>query len=299
MNNSKQRLTCAQVRAGDMVDYLSGLGHYPTKINGNNYWYLSPLRSERTPSFKINRKLNRWYDHGLSKGGNLIDFAILYHKCTVGALLQNITGSFCFHPATLHQSPRAPEENKIQVLHAFIISSVTLVNYLKERRIPLAIAGTYCREVRYQFKQKIYYAIGFKNDAGGYELRNPYCKNSSAPKSVTTIKNGANKIAVFEGFFDFLSFIVLNQNEPSFQWDFCILNSISFFERSRPFLEQYNSIHLFLDNDTAGQNCSRAAIQSNKNYVNENNLYKGYKDLNEWLINRNGFDEINPNNIPP
>ncbi len=76
MNFSKQRLSIEEARQTDMVDYLSKLGYEPAKVRGINYWYLSPLREERTPSFKINRKLNRWYDHGLGKGGNIIDFAI-------------------------------------------------------------------------------------------------------------------------------------------------------------------------------------------------------------------------------
>ena len=36
-----------------MIDYLSKLGYQPAKIKNNDYWYLSPLREERTPSFKV------------------------------------------------------------------------------------------------------------------------------------------------------------------------------------------------------------------------------------------------------
>lgn len=49
-------------------------------------------------------------------------------------------------------------------------------------------------------KEKIYRAVGFKNNAGGYELRNEYFKGSSAPKYVSYIDNKANNISVFEGF---------------------------------------------------------------------------------------------------
>jgi hypothetical protein len=146
------------------------------------------------------------------------------------------------------------------------------------------LANRYCREVRYKINEKIYYGIGFKNDAGGFEIRNSFCKNSSSPKGITSIKNGANKVGVFEGFFDFLSFLVLHPNSQHSEWDFCILNSLSFFEKARPFLEQYESIHLLLDSDTAGQNCSRHALQLNKKYIDKSSLYRGYKDLNEWIV---------------
>ncbi len=55
----------------DMVEYLQKLGYQPQKIRNNDYWYLSPLRDEKTASFKVNRKLNAWYDFGLGQGGNI------------------------------------------------------------------------------------------------------------------------------------------------------------------------------------------------------------------------------------
>jgi hypothetical protein len=303
MNSNEERLTCARLREMDMVDYLAGLGHQPTKIKGNNYWYVSPLREERTASFKVSRSINRWYDHGMGKGGNLIDFAILYHDCTVAALLKNMVNNFSFQPPALLRTHIMPKENTIQVIDDCCIRSGTLVNYLKERHIPVEIANKFCREVRYQLNKKIYSAIGFKNDLGGYELRNPYFKNSSSPKGITTIKNGCQKVAVFEGFFDFLSFLVLYQNGPCFQWDFCILNSLSFFEKARPFLEQYNRVHLFLDTDPPGQNCSLAALKGSEKYIDGSSLYKGYKDLNECLVggqkvNRNSYQR-SIDSIPP
>lgn len=84
MNFRKQRISIEEAKEMDMVDYLSKLGYEPVKIRKADYWYSSPLRVEKKPSFKINRKLNRWYDHGLGIGGNIIDFAIRFQKCTVG-----------------------------------------------------------------------------------------------------------------------------------------------------------------------------------------------------------------------
>src|ERR1041384_7545302 len=96
MNFNKQRLSIAEAKEMDLVDYLSSLGYRPAKIRGVDHWYLSPLRDEKTPSFKVNQKLNRWYDHGLGQGGNLVDFGILYHQCTVSELLQKLDGSLSF-----------------------------------------------------------------------------------------------------------------------------------------------------------------------------------------------------------
>ncbi|MDP1973965.1 MAG: CHC2 zinc finger domain-containing protein, partial [Sediminibacterium sp.] len=86
----KDKLSVADVKQMDMVEYLRKLGWLPIKIRTDDYRYLSPLRVEKTPSFKVNRKLNVWYDHGLQQGGNLVDFGILFYKCTVSELMQKL-----------------------------------------------------------------------------------------------------------------------------------------------------------------------------------------------------------------
>ncbi|MEO8405754.1 MAG: CHC2 zinc finger domain-containing protein, partial [Chitinophagaceae bacterium] len=69
-----KKLSCAEARQIDLVEFLTSLGHKTKKINKQDHWYCSPFRDEKTPSFKVNRQLNIWYDHGAGEGGNLIDF---------------------------------------------------------------------------------------------------------------------------------------------------------------------------------------------------------------------------------
>lgn len=289
MDFRKEGLSCSDARNYDMVDYLASLGLEPVKIKGNDFWYLSPFRGEREPSFKIDRKRNRWYDFGDGKGGNLIDFAIRYNQCTIGELLQSLSGSAAvsfLRPQPLQQTGvPAFREPRITILHAFVLTSAALLRYLKERRISITLADDYCREVRYQIGEKIYYAIGFRNDSGGYELRNPYFKGSSS-KDITTIRNGATDIAVFEGFFDFLSFLTLMRSGDGMPLDYLILNSLSLFEKSRPVMEGYDHIHLYLDNNTAGQNCSLYATSLSPKYIDQSQLYSRYDDVNDWLNNK-------------
>ena len=281
----QQRVSLQQAKEMDMVDYLSKLGYKPAKIRNNDYWYVSPLRDEKTPSFKVNRKLNRWYDHGLGKGGNLIDFAILHQNCTVGEFLQKLNENFSFHKPIFHQSNELITEKKLNILQEFSVSSFALLRYLEQRRIPMDIADQFCREVRYELNDKIYYGIGFKNDSGGYEIRNPYFKTSSSPKDITTIKNKGKEVVIFEGFFDFLSFMTIHKNQVTNASDFVILNSVSFFEKARPFMEQHEIIRLYLDRDTTGQNYSHYALSLSNKYKDESNLYEHHKDFNDWMMN--------------
>ncbi|HRI21275.1 MAG TPA: toprim domain-containing protein [Panacibacter sp.] len=300
-----RQLTCADARQIDLVEYLELLGCKPQQIRQNNYWYLSPLREEKTASFKVNRKLNVWYDFGMGKGGDLIDFGVLFHHCTIPQLLEKLGYdylSFQQHlcPQNAAEKPSikniekdAAAEEKIVITSVKKIIDPFLCRYLHERRILLDIAGEFCNEIHFKIKDKNYYAIGFKNDAGGYELRSRFFKLSSAPKSITLLNKNAKSLQVFEGFFSFLSYKTILQNQSSAtaelqnsQHGFLILNSISFFEKSRKLMEQHEQIHLFLDRDKAGLLQTEKALKLSKQYKDESHLYKGYKDLNDWLTGK-------------
>jgi hypothetical protein len=276
----------------DIVDYLEKLGHQPQKIR-NDYWYLSPLRDETHPSFKVNRKLNAWYDHGIGKGGNIIDFGILYHQCDVSQLIKKLQDYFSFHRQTLTvQQPLANTqklsealEPKIKVIAAKPLTHPSLCRYLDDRKIPLEIATKYCREVEFELNSKRYFAIGFENKLGGVELRNEHFKGSSSPKDVTLIEQGnSNNIAVFEGFFSFLSYLTVHQNNTSPLTNFLVLNSLSFLEKSREIMEQHELIYLLLDRDNAGLKHTNEALKWNTKYIDQSHFYKYSKDLNEYLV---------------
>lgn len=279
--------SCTELREMDIVSYLSSLGYEPAKIKNFDYWYHSPLRNEKTPSFKVNRKLNRWFDHGIGKGGNLIDFAILYNNCTVGELLQTLGNNLSFHQPTFaglikgHDDTNTP----ITIIKEHPLTSFALHRYLYQRRIPIEVAKQFCKEVTYKLSNRKYFALGFKNNSGGYELRNSFFKGSSAPKDVTIFENNSKEIAVFEGFFDFLSFMAIVQNQQQISSDFLVLNSVSFFEKARLFMEQHDVINLYLDHDKAGHNCTLHALSLSKKYKDRSNLYQHHKDLNDWMMN--------------
>jgi len=274
-----------EVKKTDIVDYLASLGFKPAKNSRNDFWYLSPFRDETTPSFKVNRNLNRWYDFGEGKGGNIVDFAVQYHRCSVAEFLKKMNQSLSFQQQNNATNKEDEEQKKIKVLEVKEITSLVLIRYLHKRRIPMPVAMKFCKEIDYELYGNRYFAIGFKNNAGGYELRNEKFKASSSPKDITLIKNHADKLAVFEGFFNFLSYQAIYQNQDHPNTNFLILNSTSFFEKSLPLMQSYKSVNLYLDCDATGQKCSQKAIAlDNEKFVDESALYKNYKDLNDWAV---------------
>jgi hypothetical protein len=289
VNLKKCAMTVNEAKNMDMVSYLSKLGHEPEEIKGQNYWYLSPLRKEKTPSFKVNRKMNRWYDWGEGKGGNLVDFGVLYFNCSVSELLMKFNSSTLHvnrhNQSTPEKSQQENEKGQIMVLSVKPLVSFPLLKYLQKRRIPQGIADQYCKEVNYELNNKNYYAIGFKNNAGGYELRNEYIKAASSPKDITFIDNGAKDLATFEGYFNFLSYRSMYDKLEVPNRNFLILNSTSFFEKSLPLMQEHKAVHLYLDNDKTGQKFTQQALDLDKRkFIDERNLYQNYDDLNDMLI---------------
>lgn len=291
MNFSEKGLSVEQTKAIDMVSYLSNLGFEPTKIVHDDYWYLSPLRNENTASFKINRRLNRWYDHGMGKGGNLIDFGLLYFNCSFGEFLKQYVGNLAKQPKEIPLQYSSKErQSKIIIQKSQSLQSPSLLGYLKQRKIPLQIARDFCTEVHYSINEHSYYGIGFKNDLGGFEIRNPYFKLSSFPKSITTYEHNSSEVLVFEGFMDYLSYKTINRDLRDNKQNFVILNSLSFLEKARPFIEKHQLARLYLDRDQAGENATKLAISWNGKYKDESTLYRDCKDLNDWVISLKAND---------
>ena len=295
-----EKLTCAAAKQIDLVDFLASLGYEPSKIRNNDYWYKSPLRNEQTASFKVNRKRNVWYDHGMGKGGDLIDFGKEYFRCNTSELLQKLstgnTETFLFHqqekPKLTNSSnsvsageKKKDGESKILVMDSRFISDSRLISYLEKRNIPLEVARQYCHEVDFLLHGKKQAAIGFKNDSGGYELRSAYFKGSSSPKAVSFIDVEAKCLNIFEGFFDFLSYKAMTQKATEPPPNILVLNSLAFFQKSWELMEKYESVNLYLDRDEAGIKLTKEALERNpEKFTDQSILYSNNKDLNDWLM---------------
>jgi DNA primase len=298
MSVQKELSLLAMIRETDMVAYLQSLGYEPAAIkkNGTDYWYLSPLRNECEPSFHVNRATNEWYDFPLAAGGNMVDFCLRYYGCSVGELLLKYDADFSLRGLPVFDSElyglQVPRASKLVVTEVRNLYAYPLKNYLHERSIPVSVANLVCKEVSYEISGRSYYGIGFKNDAGGWELRNKNFKQSSSPKDITTLRFGAPSVQVFEGFMDFLSYRALHPYQEPGTTDFVVLNGAGMFERALPFLEHHERVGLWLDRDVTGQAYTQYAISLGSKYRDESGLYSRHKDLNDWLIHKGEVQKL-------
>lgn len=67
------------VESVDILEYISQYTDFEER-NGE-YWALSPLKQENTPSFSVNTDLNRFYDFSSGKGGTVLSFIMAYNHC--------------------------------------------------------------------------------------------------------------------------------------------------------------------------------------------------------------------------
>jgi DNA primase len=263
---------------------LKNLGCEPVKTNGDDLWFLSPLRQEKTPSFKINRKLNKWFDHGEQVGGNVIDFVIQKFGFNVSEALEYLKkfDDFSFIQKQIFDT--SEEKNKIDHIEKINpVKHLALIQYLKSRGIIKYENVSNLKEIHYSIKDKKYFALGFQNKAGGYEIRSKYAKICLGSKDISYINNNCTLLRIFEGFFDYLAF--LQKQELKEKSDYLILNSVALLHKNISILNDYNTIAIYLDNDEAGNKYTKLILDNFPNAIDCRLIYKNFKDYNDWFLN--------------
>ncbi len=157
-------MTIQDVKQIKLADYLQSLGYTPVKQQGRNLWYKSPLREETDASFKVNTELEKWYDFGIGKGGNILALAAeLYRSEDVAYLLKRIEERTAYiRPASFSFGRQHSDNQPYQGLKVGELSSLALIAYLQERGINIGLAKRECRELRFMNADKPYFAIGFR-----------------------------------------------------------------------------------------------------------------------------------------
>ena len=277
-------MNCNQFNSISLEEVLFSLGHHPTKQNEKEAWYLNPFAKENHASFKINKTLNYWYLHSEGIGGNNTDFMKKYLNTSVKNVLEwaekQTFSSFQQQIISNKNLEKLPKN--YEILEIKNIEHSALLEYLNDRKV--VNQAKFTQEIHYRMNGKNYFGIGFKNDSGGYEIRNKFAKICLGKKDISTIKNGSKSVKIFEGFFDFLSFKNIEkylEKEPS---DYIILNSVSMIYKAQKSLEDYKNIELYFDNDEAGNRAVEILKKELNNVEDGRILYSGFKDLNEYLI---------------
>ena len=264
-------MTTQEAKKIRIADYLQSLGYSPVKQQGKSLWYKSPFREEAEASFKVNTELNQWYDFGTGKGGNIIALAQeLYGSDYVPYLLGKIAEQVPHVRPVSFSFRQQASEPCFQHLEVKELTHPALLCYLQERGINTALAQAECKELHFVHNGKPYFAIGFPNVAGGYEVRNRFFKGCIAPKDISHIRQSGEP-----------------REKCLDRQDYVILNSVSNVSKAIDVLHGYERIHCLLDNDEAGRKAYWELAGEFAGRIRDfSPNYNGYKDLNDYLCSK-------------
>lgn len=146
----KLQMNCSQANQINIVDFLAKSGIVPIKTRGRNFWYNSPLRNEKTPSFKVDLIRNAWFDFGVGCGGHLIDLVCKMYDIDLTGSIRILAGlDITSQPISFDKQKEWSVESPIQIKDVQQLQHWALIKYLEERKIPANIASSYTAQANY------------------------------------------------------------------------------------------------------------------------------------------------------
>jgi hypothetical protein len=278
-----------------IVELLDNLGFPPPKPVGKERKYISMLRdSDTAPSFSVDEKAGTWYDHGEGKGGNIIDFARLYwSSLTFPEVLEKIvavTNAEHRHDISApvrrqkQQQPKEPNYHILKIQEVGLNQAIT--EYLQSRGVWEPAKGR-LKEVYYyvedeQKKRNNFFAAGWQNENGSWEIRSTLdFKGCLGHKAISFIPGNDKSLAVFEGFFDYLSWLTEN---PFADASVLVLNTLSLLQAGIKKAEDFADVSTYFDNDPSGRKASRAFKTALPQAIDRSAIYEGYNDYNDKIV---------------
>ena len=280
-------MNCSEAKNISIRAVLESFSLNPSKENSRTAFYFALDREEKTPSLSVDFSKNTAFDFGTGKNYDSISIVQTMKGCSVSdalKYLEQFNFSFQEQNLKLDNLPKGYE-----IIDVKEIQHPALLDYLKNRNVE--DQKKWVEEIHYRMNDKNYFGIGFKNDSGGYEIRNAYSKICLGKKDITSIKNDSKDVRIFEGFFDFLSFKKVENYLEKQRSDYIILNSVFMINKIKNDLGNYQNIELYFDNDDAGTRAVEIIKTDLKNAEDCRILYSSFKDLNDWLIQNNPTEE--------
>lgn len=282
-----------------LLDLLKNLGFTPQKVSGGEHFFLSMLREEYTASLCVNDKLGVWYDHGGAgvsgiRSGSVIDFALAYwypsgfpevlHKIVEHVNVSIDPSESMSAGQVQRERPTKVPRYKIERMEE-LETNAAISAYLDSRGIGTVAKG-HLYEVYYSVlddkdRLRKFFASGWPNENGGWEVRNKYFKGCLGHKGVSFLEGSAKRLCVFEGYFDFLSWRVEHEKDPA---SVLVLNSLSLLQTAKARAAKFDVVELYFDHDRAGRAATGEFVADVELSRDCSWVYAGFKDYNEKLV---------------
>ncbi len=320
-------LSAKDARATDkqisLLAIMAKLGHTPVGCAaGENYYYVSPFRQEKTASFVVCAPKNVWADFGeapepgqKAAGGDVLKLIMKLTGFDLprARLVLRAWASDLATPAEL-ALPAAPVgETYVTGKTTFTdvrveeLSWKPLIEYLQSRGINWSLVQqsqrtkAHLQQIFYRTstspREKPYFGLGWKTSAG-WEVRSKNFQGVIGGKGLTWLPGREPGVILFEGFLDYLSALT-HFKQSYFTQTVLVLNSASLITEALPQLLEAPVIHWFGDNDAAGERALHLLRQVMPGKVKTTELYRGYKDFNDFLTKTPPTKPLPPKRAEP
>jgi hypothetical protein len=273
-----------------LVDLLEKLGFKPVKKTAKELMYHSMLRkSDTKPSFCVNDDIGVWFDHGLGKGGNIIDFGLLFWKQLSFNEVVDKIGEVIGSVAPVERTTRPRRESRPPVYTInttkALGTNTAITAYLQKRGV-FEMARGCMSEVYYTIEddkgqRKDFFAAGWRNEAGGWEVRNKYFKGCLGQKAISMIPGHEKDLCVFEGYINYLSWKTEN---PASGQSVIVLNTLALLSHGIAKAKAFSSIEVYLDRDEPGYRATAEFMKALPYATDRSKAYLGFNDFNDKIV---------------
>lgn len=292
---------------------LLELKFLPVKKSGKELFYISMLRdSDTDPSFCVNDDKRLWHDWGGGnssgiKGGNIIDFGIAYwpqksfHEVLSEIVLLTRNTKYGNVPLSTNKINRPRLAIKLPHYKVEDVKDIgnnpVITAYLQYRGI-LDAPHDDIKEIYYYVEdekkeRKRYFAAGWQNEVGIWEVRNKYFKGSLGKKAVSFIPGDPQSLVAFEGYLNYKSWQLSN---PDATQSILVLNSTSLLQAGISKAKSFSQISTFFDNDKNGRETWLAWSLALPHAADASSIYEGYNDYNALTMAAIIQERINTRN---
>ena len=153
-------------------EYLARRGILPRYERNGYGMYLSPLREERTPSFKVNYQKDLWYAFGIGEGGTLIALIMRLERCSRSEAFEHLQhaaeGVVSLLASRICERYAVPTESAnpqpaLRILSDAPLRHPALLGYLSSLGIVPGAASAYFPQARYEGRSCWFVRIRLRN----------------------------------------------------------------------------------------------------------------------------------------
>lgn len=281
--------------AASLPKLLEALGHQPEKRHGQELIY---HLSGPKPAFAVNQQHNIWYDYHAGKGGNIIDFAIMYWKVTFREALKKLGEHFELNELPDYGRLQCRRRHAQKLPHYRLQhtrplgQNPNITAYLQEKCIWEA-SQDILTEVYYYVQDesghiKPFYAAGLQNELGHWQVSSPIFNKCLGHTAISFFQKNETQVSIFQ---DTISYLSWQTDHPQSDHSILIVHSDDLLLSAIRKIKDFQEISVLFNRDDTGRRQSAELLQALPQ-ATDRSVYEGHTHYNEWLVKRVCSDDI-------